>query len=386
MSWRRLPRGPRLDALAVGGRRANNFDLLRLLAALMVVLAHSFDLVNDPEPFPHLRVLTWGTLGVIIFFSISGYLVAGSWANNPRLLPFVVKRALRLMPGLIVALLVSALVLGPLVSSVPSSSYFREPGTKAYVLENTVLQTDYYLPGVFVHNAYPSAVNGSLWTLPLEVKAYVFVALAGLATLLTRRRWLMVPIAVLAVLCSLEGPSISVPGADHFIAGLANIQIPPGFVAGARAGTLTVYADMFAAFAVAAALYAMRSRVPIRWDLAALGVLALAVAGVIGGLAPVTCAAVVVPYLVLCLAYRTHDRVRLPRWFGDYSYGIYVYAFPIQQTISDLVAPTSGWVMFVLAVPVTVAVAVLSWHFVERPALDLKRRLTGGTPVPAVVS
>jgi len=83
----------RLDQLAGSGRGQNNFDLLRLIAATAVVFGHSFDLLKVGEPFPSLLGLSWGTFGVLIFFSISGFLVARSWDKEPRLGAFAAKRA-----------------------------------------------------------------------------------------------------------------------------------------------------------------------------------------------------------------------------------------------------------------------------------------------------
>jgi peptidoglycan/LPS O-acetylase OafA/YrhL len=374
---RKRKRSVRLAEAADTSRERNNFDMLRLFAATCVIFGHSFDLLHVREPFPNLGGdITWGFVGVLIFFSISGFLVSRSWARNPRVLPFALKRTLRLMPALLVAVLLSALVLGPLVSTEPLHVYLRDPATKAYVLQNAELQTNYTLPGVFAHNAYPTAVNGSLWTLPLEVKAYVFLMLVGLVGLLTRwRRAMPILAAVAVVICATAvRPSL----ANHFGALLVDIQSAPGLLHLVSVGSYNVYLELFAAFVVGAALYSVRDWVFLRWDLAALAVAGIVVAGIVGGPWPDLACVTLAPYLVLCLAYRTAAYVRLPPWFGDYSYGVYVYAFPVQQVISQLVTPHSGWVLFVLAMPVTFGLAVLSWHFVERPALDLKTRLTGG--------
>jgi peptidoglycan/LPS O-acetylase OafA/YrhL len=376
---RQRKRSVRLAEAADTSRERNNFDMLRLFAATCVIFGHSFDLLHVREPFPNLGGdLTWGFVGVLIFFSISGFLVSRSWARNPRILPFALKRTLRLMPALLVAVLLSALVLGPLLSTEPLHVYLRDPATKAYVLQNAELQTNYTLPGVFAHNAYPTAVNGSLWTLPLEVKAYVFLLLVGLVGLLTRWRRAMPILAAIAVVVCATAVRPSLPLANHFGALLVDIQSAPGLLHLVSVGSYNVYLELFAAFVVGAALYSVRDWVFLRWDLAALAVAGIVVAGIVGGPWPDLACVTLAPYLVLCLAYRTAAYVRLPPWFGDYSYGVYVYAFPVQQVISQLVTPHSGWVLFVLAMPVTFGLAVLSWHFVERPALDLKTRLTGG--------
>lgn len=372
----------RLDDVSSSGRASNNFDLLRLIAALFVVFAHSFDLLRIPEPFPHLAGLSWGFLGVVIFFSISGFLVSRSWDRNPHLIPFALKRTLRLLPALVVVLVLSALVLGPLLTSMPLRAYLDDPGTKAYVLNNVTMQSQYNLSGVFTHNVYPLAVNGSLWTLPLEVKAYALVALIGIIGLLSRWRVLMVGVAILAVVACINPLRSSVPGANHFVASLVNVQASPSLVYEAKLGTYTVYADMFAAFIVGAMLYSLRKWVVLRWELAALSIVALGGVIAVGGSAPEIGTVILTPYLVLCFAYGTASIARLPRRFGDYSYGTYVYAFPIQQTISSLHHIGSGWLMFLFATPPTMVAAVLSWHLIERPALNIKRRLAGAESPP----
>ena len=370
----------RLDRLSDVGRICNNFDLLRLAAAIFVVFDHSFALLKASAPFPDIGEMSWGFVGVLIFFSISGYLVSRSWSSNPHLVPFALKRILRIMPGLVVVLLVSALILGPLVTAEPLRAYLDDPGTKAYVVNNAAMQSNYDLPGVFVHNVYPLAVNGSLWTLPLEVKAYVLVALIGFLGLLTRFRMAMLGLAVLALLTCIDALRSSLPGANHFVASLVNIQASPELVYLTKLGTYTVYADMFTAFVIGAALFALRRWIAMRWEIAALVVSTFVVTIVIGGSAPLVGAVALAPYLVLYLAYRSITVVRLPSRFGDYSYGIYIYAFPIQQTISSLLHTSNGWLMFAISMPITAAAAALSWHWVERPALNMKSRIVGAEP------
>jgi peptidoglycan/LPS O-acetylase OafA/YrhL/predicted O-methyltransferase YrrM len=370
----------RLNHLSDTGRDSNNFDLLRLIAAIFVVFDHSFALLTLPVPFPRIQGMTWGVVGVLIFFSISGFLVARSWSRNPHLIPFAIKRALRIMPALVVVLLASALILGPLVTIEPTRAYFDDPGTKAYVVSNTMMQSDYDLPGVFVHNSYPLAVNGSLWTLPLEVKAYVFVALIGVLGFLTRFRVAMVGLAAVALLTCIDTLRSSIPGANHFVASLVDIQASPELVYQAKLGMYTAWADMFAAFVIAATLFSLRRWVVMRWEVAVLAVTTFGITIVMGGSAPLIAAVALGPYLVLYLAYKRSTIFRLPSSFGDYSYGIYIYAFPVQQTISFLLHPTSGWLMFAIAMPITAVAAVLSWHWIERPSLNIKSRLVGAEP------
>jgi peptidoglycan/LPS O-acetylase OafA/YrhL len=363
-----------LEDIATTGRRANNFDLLRLIAALFVLFAHSFNLLGLPAPFPKsLAPIEFGFIGVLIFFSISGFLVARSWSSGPQMGTFLLKRALRLLPALLLSLMLCAFVLGPLVTTLPLRQYFDDPTTKSFVLNNILFQSDYSLPGVFAHLRFPVAVNGSLWTLPIEVKAYVFIAVVGLCGVLTRRPALMLVIAVLVSLCMVDSVRSSLPGANHFVASLQNLFATPAESFLAARGVFDLYIDFFAAFVIGASLFALRSQVMLRGEVVLATLVAWLGTLVIGGQAPVVGTVIIAPYVLLWLAYRTHRYVRLPQSFGDYSYGIYIFAFPVQQTVSLLFAPNSGWVMFALSLPVTVALAVLSWHYIETSALALKK-------------
>lgn len=365
-------RHPRLDSVIRTGHRSNNFDLLRLVGALCVLLDHSFGLLALPAPFPPIQGMSYGFVGVLIFFSISGFLVARSWWGVPRLLPFALKRALRIMPAFVVCLLVTAFVLGPLVTTEPLRAYLENPLTKAYVLDNTMFQITYALPGVFASLPHPGAVNGSLWTLPVEIKAYAVLALLGLLGLVARRGWLMVAFALFMVLLTIDSLRPSIPGANHLVAMLADIQAPLSLVYRAQLGEFTIAAVFFAAFFSGAALFVLRRWIALRWDLAALAFLVWLATLTLDGGSALTSAAVLAPYVILVLAYRTHGWLRLPERIGDYSYGAYLYAFPVQQTIVLVASPSSGWLMLAIALPVTMAIAAASWHFVEAPALKLK--------------
>lgn len=151
--------------------RENNFDFLRFFAAALVLFAHSYPLVGRREDEP-LTLLTGyekgGSIAVGVFFVMSGYLIASSWLASSSPKSFLIKRALRIFPALIVAVLLSAFVIGPLVTQFDLGRYLAADGTWTY-LQNILLVTRYELPGVFTGNLYPDVVNGSLWTLPLEV-------------------------------------------------------------------------------------------------------------------------------------------------------------------------------------------------------------------------
>jgi peptidoglycan/LPS O-acetylase OafA/YrhL len=173
------------------GDRNNNFDMLRIIAALLVILAHSYPVtksVGMPLYDMTKGDLSIATIGVIIFFVISGYLITKSWAGNQSPLRFLWKRFLRIIPGLFVALLFTMLIIGPLVTSMPLIQYLTSIDTWKYLL-NTVLYIRIdTLPTVFIDNPYrPISVNGSLWTIPIEFALYIMIMVLGILGILFKK-------------------------------------------------------------------------------------------------------------------------------------------------------------------------------------------------------
>jgi peptidoglycan/LPS O-acetylase OafA/YrhL len=334
------------------GRRRNNFDLLRLTAAIAVLVSHSFVLSGHPEPA--IGALNVGTIAVFVFFAISGFLITRSWDHEPRLGAFLAKRVLRIFPALIVVVVLVALVAGPLLTSLSAGSYFDAHATWTYVFKNVVLVEQFHLPGVFTHNPFGSAVNGSLWTLPTEFRAYLFIALLGVLTILPKRR------AVLAIF------------AFVYVLGL----VAPAHTR-ALLGTLMFYR----VFLVGALLYLYREEIP-RSPVAAAG---LIVAWIVlsGTSAGVAVATVAISYAAIVLAYEKPVLTRLTA-HGDFSYGTYLWAFPVQQTIAHLWHHVTSLEMILVSLPITVLLAIASWRLVEGPALTLKRRVArSAAPQPA---
>ncbi len=354
----------RLAEVATG--RDNNFDVLRLLAATLVLFSHAFTLTGRDEPFDGLSGETLGGIGVAVFFAMSGFLVTKSWIADPSLRRFARKRALRILPGLLVAALVTAFVVGPLVTTLPLATYLTDPAIPRYVLTTALLTgSSGRLPGVFASNPEAAIVNGSLWTLPIEATAYVGVAVAGVLGLLAARR------PVVAIFVALVAATLVL---DALVDGPFQDRGP---------AVLAAYFTLrFGAyFAAGALLFLHRDRVVLRGRTALL-LLAVWVASwsTPYAFAP---AAVALPYAVLYLAFRPIPGLRLLTRFGDVSYGTYIYAFPIQQSLVAALGPDLGPAgLFALALPLTWLVGLASWRLVERPALRLKRRGSEGVSEP----
>jgi peptidoglycan/LPS O-acetylase OafA/YrhL len=326
----------------------NNLDLVRLAAAGMVLYSHSFTLLGLREPL-FLSWLPLGPLGVFIFFTISGYLVSESWDRDPNLLRFFYRRLLRIIPGLVICTLLSILVLGPLFTSLSLKEYFTNPHTRGY-LQNIALHIVYYLPGVFENNRHPNAVNGSIWSLPVEFLMYIVVAFVGV---LHGNRWVMATLAVASAVVCLVWAQVT-----HEMLVVYNFDLRQAFICGTyfwvgaffqkfelkRHLTLTV--GMLA-------LFTMLSLEP--WT----HLLSLT-------------SWVLLPIVVLSFGFAYSPRLSFLTRSGDYSYGVYIYAFPIQQSVVYIWPDIAIGLYIFICATVTFILAVLSWHIVESRALLLK--------------
>lgn len=338
--------------------RRNNFDAVRLAAALLVIWGHQFALMGKPVPL--LLGNEPGALGVIIFFALSGYLISISWESDPHLGRFALRRVLRVWPALLVVVLLSVLVLGPLFTTLPLRDYLRTGGTWHY-LSNTWLDTRYPLPGVFDRNPLPSSVNGPLWTIPLEVGCYVALGLAGALGLL---RWrFSAPLALLVLAAALQWRYA--PGRP---APVWSFGLQYGMMFALGASLATFRSVMLRRRAPSMVLMLLAALALHAWGPQPLAgqatLLALAASAVILGSAATP-----------GLTGAAHH--------GDFSYGLYIYGFPVQQAVIALGGSGLGFSgALSLSLALAFALAVLSWRLVERPALSFKPRKARATVEP----
>ncbi len=338
--------------------RHNNFDCLRLFAALMVLFNHSFPLTGASfEPFTN-----WfggydsgGGIGVTIFFIISGFLVSGSIERRPTI-DYLASRALRIVPAFAVVTCFEILLIGPAFSTLSLSAYFSDFSTWRHFANPLIFPIDFRLPGVF-DDLPNSAVNGSLWTLPLECGLYFVLPVIARCGGLTKRG------AIIAFATCFAGYFIAT---GYF--GLASLNEGPELLRGVRAFSALKLATFFFA---GAALRANRNEVPLH-----IGGAIICCALLFAAARTSTAMAVYficTPYLVIFAALK-FPAVSLEK-VGDLSYGIYLFAFPVQQGL--MTAFTLGQRpvrLSMLAIPIVLTLAFLSWRFVERPALRLRNR------------
>jgi peptidoglycan/LPS O-acetylase OafA/YrhL len=345
---RALGRVPRVSALrslaAADAAGRNNFNLIRLLAAWAVIYGHAWPLTGSPGQDLVLQLVQLkfaGGVAVDVFFLVSGLLIAASLERN-RLPAFLAARALRILPALVVCVALCTFVLGPLVTT--STDYWHQPDTWRYFARNAALLRDtvYFLPGVF--ETHPDhAVNGSLWSLPIEAKLYLVMALLGLLSL--HRRWRFNVLYVAGMVAGLT---------------LIHTPLPP------HKANL---AWCVAFFMTGAAAWINRDRVPLHW--AGL-VTVLAAAALLRGHDGFRFAYfVALAYGTLFVAYvPTLPLIR----HHDISYGLYLYGWPAAQLVQWLAPGTSVAGNVVGATVIAGSLAVASWFCIEAPALRLKKR------------
>jgi peptidoglycan/LPS O-acetylase OafA/YrhL len=338
------------------GHRANNFDALRLVGALSVMFAHGYALTARPDDIPIILGYPMQTLGVIIFFAISGYLITASFDRNRNPLTYLLARLLRIFPALVVVVLLTAYVLGPLVTTLSREAYLADPATAEYVVNNLKLFVTFGLPGVWADLPYPAAVNGSLWTLFVEFLCYLAAPLLFVFPRLWR------PFAAIAVVFL----------TIHWAKG-DPIESPIFHAVRLRdAAGLWVY---FAGGAFLRFALQSWSWFRLRTDVA---VSLIALQTVVAWCWPdwaLETGWLTIPYAVLTIGLARTPYVARTARFGDFSYGLYLYAFPVQQLVIDLWGVRGTAVNFLIVLAITSVFAVLSWHLVERPALALKDRI-----------
>jgi peptidoglycan/LPS O-acetylase OafA/YrhL len=356
------------------------FDLLRVLLALAIVYYHTFQISGSHGGFfasfsggsthimriPHVsgsHIMTTGQAGFVgisrpfhvallpAFFALSGFLVIGSAFRLRRVSTFLAFRFFRIFPASVVEVCLSALILGPIFTKLSLAEYFSSPIFFRY-FSNTIGFITFELPGVFDSNPWQSIVNANLWTLPSEFDCYFITAiLMASGLILNRKKFTIIYLMIWAV------------------ASFLNLFM--GFAQ--SSGNLPPIAITFYFFS-GVCLYHWRSAIPVN---PVLGIVSAVIVGL--GLSTNKCHFFVAPfltYLVALFGVLMWPKIKLLA-SGDYSYGIYLYAFPIGQATLALFPFFEGrGALLTLSTLLTASLfSAFSWHMIEKPALRLKRRL-----------
>ncbi|MGU3536707.1 acyltransferase family protein [Methylobacterium sp. A54F] len=357
---------PAIPAAREDASRANNIGAIRLILAALVVLSHAPELVDGDRSRELLTrafgTLSFGELAVDGFFLVSGYLVTRSYRNRTSFADYVARRAVRIYPGFVVASLVCIAVVAPLAGGdLAGASAHGSLARLALLLIPVV-------PGAFADLSYP-ILNGAMWTIPIEFGCYLLLGLvAKLGVFRDDRRYL----ALLAVLAGLV---------------LVRPLLLPVGQPGTALGTLSEMIRLGFLFACGGAFQLFAAR--IRYTARGAG-------GAAALLAPLLCVgplaepafALLGGYLIFWFAFAVRPTaLSLAANAADPSYGLYLYAWPVQCLLILHAPQLSPWAMAALVLAVATGLGLLSWHLVERPALDrlpaLRRWIAGLRGQPA---
>lgn len=325
--------------------KKNNFDLIRFIGAILVVWFHSFPLTGTGNELEFISKitnlqLTSGSLGVMIFFIISGFLITMSFERSHNLKRYIKARCLRIFPGYGMVILLSVFLLGPLISALSTREYFSDSLTWKYLLNIFLKNTQYTLPGVFTENIYPNAVNGSVWTLWYEFFFYIVVAVLGVTKLLNKK----VSIALFAL---------------SWLGVFFNVSI----------GYYYVYFGMY--FFAGMVTYLYRDKIMLSGKVTMIAILTIIIGNYFNVLLLIL--AISGTYLLFYLSLGPVKKFSNFSKYGDLSYGIYIYSFVIQQLLVYLWPnPMNQLENFIFTLPIVCLFAYLSWHLVEKPFMGLK--------------
>ncbi len=329
----------------------NNFNLVRLVGAFLVIFTHSYGVLDKGLEQPiinlHETQLILGNLGLYAFFTISGFLIYKSLINSPTYLNFLWKRFLRIVPGLAVVNL-ACIVLGLFITKLSATQYLSDTNTWSYFLINTsLISNQYHLPGVFT-TLPDTSVNSSIWSILLEVKFYIALMFAQMSGIL-KNRWLV-------------------------LLGFAAMQIAGFYLLFNNISISFINTDVYLTFGsyfIAGVLFACFPQLlKINW---LIPFAILLTAFIFQSVFSQLLLTLSFPYFIL--------KAGLSKpLFGihkaDYSYGFYVYAFPIQQTlifIFGLGIPVFAHI--ILSSALALGFGVISWYYIEKPFLKKKDAL-----------
>jgi peptidoglycan/LPS O-acetylase OafA/YrhL len=340
----------------------NNLDFCRFWLAVMVIFSHSYQISQGNEDAEPMGLLTNGQLrsgpfAVCCFFAISGFLITHSWIRSKSSADFLMKRFLRIYPGFIAVTLLGVFLLAPLVSD-----HFEFGSRKLLTLSWWLVSLRQVpVPSVFPNNPLAGVLNGSLWSIPYEFKCYLAVMLIGSLGFFRQRTWMTFLLVGVVIGSALYPSFVSIPWLE---------QGPVEKIF----GSVLAWCEVFPYFIAGMAFYLFRDRIPSSTFLLVIAIVLFAAASAFppAGLVVFPFA---ITYALFWFAY--HPQLPFKSWsrYGDFSYGTYLYAFPIQQLITMKMPGISPMTLFLISTPLSVIAGVFSWHLVEKHFLRLKNRL-----------
>ncbi|MBR7654808.1 acyltransferase [Brucella oryzae] len=342
------------NKIPTSDHRSNSFDLFRLLAASMVVIGHSYALLGNAPPL--LFGIPVHVMGVFSFFSLSRYLITQSTMRDAHPIRFFARRLARIIPALWVCILFS-IVFGAFLSRLSMREYFDNPSTITY-LQNLILRIQFFLPGTFEDSEVTSAFNGSLWSISAEFLMYCVALSVALAS-----RFRVTALVFIFAVATI----IRLTTADFVFYNISFYQL--------------YSAGIYFVFGMCVALMPPSS-VDRKYELSALLLFACLMLSSSEtfqhfGL-PALYSFVVIS---ICRTSSTSSKA-IASNFGDTSYGIYLYSFPVQQALIFNAGIKAPLILILITFAIVLPLAYASWRVVEKPCLDvvkstLKKRTIG---------
>ena len=334
--------------------RTNNLTFIRLCAAILVVIDHAFPLGNKPRWLMTRIGFSLGEWAVVTFFFLSGILIAKSWDEDPNIFHFITKRVLRIFPGILTALTFTTFVIGSLTTNLPIKDYLRHSETWSYLAHNALLFPQKTgLPGVFTQNPFPLSVNNSLWTIPVEFFFYGCLLCVGILGAVKHKYF------SLTILCTLLYINLHILPRGKLD--------PPLFI------FMPTYAlwSLSLCFFFGVVCYSFRDKIVLNFNWA----ITAGVVYLISFDTPYVWLTRVFlwGYFLLCFGFQNWKICQSTTKHGDFSYGIYIYGFPVQQYFYHLYPHMTPFENILVCVPVTYLFGMLSWKLVKKPSLSLKR-------------
>lgn len=325
-------------------RDNNNLDIFRVIAACMVIYGHAYALVPhsiEESDFiaRHLGYDYSGSLAVKIFFFLSGLVVTNSLLSKRSPIDFIIARVFRIWPALIFTVVVSATIIGPIVTTLPIDQYFQDPATLSYVTKNITMSTTFSLPGVFESNHFKSAVNGSLWTIPYEIAAYM--ALLALFMLgVAKNKWIAISIFLIIAATPFLPAHLQL---SFFPTSKEAVMLAPCFAAGAILALLKDHIHITIHVASGMwILYFLTNKSSIASHL--------------------FYSALFISILYLSsLAFTIKLKMK-----SDISYGVYLWGFPVQQILAAYLSEQGIIFNQISAIIICCILGYASWILIEK--------------------
>lgn len=346
-------------------RKNNVFDYIRILLATFVIIAHAYPIFlgmgfSDPITRKILCTESLGGIAVIGFFVLSGFMITQSMVYSKNNKEFFIKRIIRIFPALILMLLLTIFVLGPLVYDGDIKQYFSNKSVVKYLIDNINLlgNTSYSIEGVFVNNPYPAAINGSLWSLKHEFIAYIILMVFSRLSIIKNRKGML----------GITGISV--------IVYILNIKLQPIFNVMNNIGVvaeISQFTKLIMYFFIGSTIYLYKDKIKMNFKYFILAILILLTGICLN--ATKYALIITIPYILMYLG-TIKLKKDILKCIGDFSYALYIYAFPIQQLLVYYFKDKINLYQYIiLSIIIVMAISIITTILIDNNIKKIKYKL-----------